>query len=224
MHICHRCDLCQMRDTDHLMVSGDQCQLFGYHLCSASADTTVDLIKDQRLNLLLVCHHGFDRQHDPGKLTSGCRILHRTQRLTRIGGDHKTHFILPGYHIIFQQTEIEFKLYIQKIQIHQSLLHLFCKTLCRFLSDDSEVFCFFLQLFFAGGKTAFSLRQVSFVVFKYCKTLLFFFTVCLDFLDRITVFRLQMVDQIKPLLCLFQRFFIDIQLICISGDLPVKII
>ena len=128
------------------------------------------------------------------------------------------------HHIIFQQTEIEFKLYIQKIQIHQSLLHLFCKTLCRFLSDDSEVFCFFLQLLFAGGKTAFSLRQVSFVVFKYCKTLLLFFTVCLDLLDRITVFRLQMIDQIKSLLCLFQRFFIDIQLICIPGDLPVKII
>ena len=164
------------------------------------------------------------KELDQAQLDNATRAKEMDFLSFEIGGDHKTHFILPGYHIIFQQTEIEFKLYIQKIQIHQSLLHLFCKTLCRFLSDDSEVFCFFLQLFFAGGKTAFSLRQVSFVVFKYCKTLLFFFTVCLDFLDRITVFRLQMVDQIKPLLCLFQRFFIDIQLICISGDLPVKII
>ena len=78
MFIRHRCDLRQMRDTDHLMISSDHCHLLRYFLCRSSADTGVDLVKDQRLCLIFIRKDRFDRQHDTGKLTAGYHFCQRS--------------------------------------------------------------------------------------------------------------------------------------------------
>ena len=61
----------QMCDTQYLMVLTDHCHLFRNLLRGSSADTSVDLVKDQCLDLISVCKDCFQRKHDSGKLTAG---------------------------------------------------------------------------------------------------------------------------------------------------------
>ena len=53
---------------DHLMFFSDQCHLFRHFLCRTSADTNINFIKDQCLNLIFICHYSFDRKRTSGDL------------------------------------------------------------------------------------------------------------------------------------------------------------
>ena len=64
MGICHGSDLCQMRDADDLMLTGDHRHLLRYLLRGAPADAGIDLIKDQRLDLVAVRQNGLHGKHD----------------------------------------------------------------------------------------------------------------------------------------------------------------
>ena len=64
MGICHRRDLRQMGDTDHLMALCNIGKFLGNLLGCPSADTCIDLIKNKGWDIIGICKNGFDRQHD----------------------------------------------------------------------------------------------------------------------------------------------------------------
>lgn len=70
----HRRDLRQVRDADDLTAFGEDPQLLRYHLCSPPADTGVNLIKNQRWNLIGLRQHRLDCQHVRDSCTAGRTI------------------------------------------------------------------------------------------------------------------------------------------------------
>ena len=77
MLIRHGCDLRQMRNADDLMRSAKDCQFFRYFPGSPATDARIDLIKDECLCFVLLCQHGFECQHDTGKLAAACYLRKR---------------------------------------------------------------------------------------------------------------------------------------------------
>ena len=63
-------DLRQVRDADDLTAFREDPQLLRYHLCSPPTDTGVNLIKNHRINSILIRQHRLNRQHNSGKLSS----------------------------------------------------------------------------------------------------------------------------------------------------------
>ena len=101
MLVCHRCNLCQVRDRDHLSCLRQLCHFLGYLLCGSSADAGVDLIEDHRLYGILRGHDGFDAQHDSGQFTAGCDTCKRTQRHAGIRGDLEDNMIRTIFRHLF---------------------------------------------------------------------------------------------------------------------------
>ena len=65
MFVRHGGDLRQVRDADDLRTGGYHGQLLGNLLGCPSADTCIDLVEDERIDLLGMRHDRFDRKHDP---------------------------------------------------------------------------------------------------------------------------------------------------------------
>ena len=77
MGICHGSNLRQMSDADDLVRLCQQFHLLRYHLCRTPADSTVNLIKDQRRNLIRIRHDGLDRERNTGKFSAGSDLSQR---------------------------------------------------------------------------------------------------------------------------------------------------
>ena len=146
MMICHGRNLCQMCDTDDLMLSADQRHLLRHFLCCSSTYPHIDLIKNQRRNLIPVSHNTFDHKHNSGQLSTGGYFHKRTHRLSRIQRNHKLYVIRTICRIRTRLFKCNRKFHIFKIQI--------CKTFCNRLfhnlrllfSDLRQLLCHFLKL------------------------------------------------------------------------------
>ena len=64
-------DLRQMRNADNLVAFSDHIHFFRYHLRGPSADSGIDLIKDQRTDGIVFGKYRFHCEHDPRKFPTG---------------------------------------------------------------------------------------------------------------------------------------------------------
>ena len=96
MAVGHGGNLRQVGNADNLMAPGDYTKLFRNHLGRPAADPGINFIKNQGGNIICLGQHRFHRQHDARQLTAGGNHAERSDRLSRIGGDHKFRFIVTG--------------------------------------------------------------------------------------------------------------------------------
>ena len=85
MRTSHGRKLWQMRDAQHLLMAGKLCQLFSYLLCRPAGHAGVHLVKNQRSDLLLLCQHIFQCQHNAGQLAAGGDFGNWAQRFSGVG-------------------------------------------------------------------------------------------------------------------------------------------
>ena len=95
MPVRHGGYLGQMGDADHLPLSADISHFFRNFLCRSSADSCINLIKNQSLYLILICQKGFYCQHDSGELPAGHYFIKGFSRFSGIHCNHKFHLIGP---------------------------------------------------------------------------------------------------------------------------------
>ena len=126
MPVGHSRDLRQVRDADDLTAFGEDPQLLRYHLCSPPADTGVNLIKNQRWNLIGLRQHRLDCQHDTRQLTAGRHHTERPNRFARIRGNQEFRLVDTARREMIQPPKLHLKLHIKEIQFPKpvcDLLH-----------------------------------------------------------------------------------------------------
>ena len=224
MPVCHSCDLRQMRNTDHLVFFSDQCHFFRNLLSSTSTDPDIDLIKDQRLDLIFVCHYRFDRQHNSGKFPAGCHFCQRLHRLSLIKRDPEFHIIDAIFGIFFLFRKMYLKLYLFKIQIFKTFLNLFFKHFSLLLPQCRKLSCQF-QILLRQLLTGFlQFLHISIIIFQNPDSFFLLLTVCHDLFIRIPILCLQMIDLIQPLFCLIEFFIREFTVFLIFCQFMIKII
>jgi len=124
-----------MGDTKHLSVLSDHCHFFGYFLRGTAADSCIDLIKDQRIDLVLICKDRLDGKHDPGKLTTGYDLPQRFSAFTWVCGNLIFYRIITIICIIFPAVKTDRKIHIRKIQLLQSIDDFFIQLFTVFFPD-----------------------------------------------------------------------------------------
>ena len=150
------------------MVVANHCHFLGYLLGGAAADSGVDLIEDQSLNLVTVGKDCLQRQHDSGKLTAGYDLAKRLQGLPWVGRNLILNLIETVVCEAASSGKGDGKLHIQEIQIFQALDHLFLQLMAVFPSHFRKTAAGCFQLLLG--------------------LLLLLFLVFLDFLDPLSVF------------------------------------
>ena len=70
MGVGHSGNLREVGDTDNLMAAPKGVHLLCHHLGSPSADACVNFIKNQRLNLILLCQYGLDGKHNTAQFSA----------------------------------------------------------------------------------------------------------------------------------------------------------
>ena len=196
MLICHRCNLCKMCNTDHLMFFSNQCHLFRHFLCRTSADTNINFIKDQCLNLIFICHYSFDRQHDSGKLTTGSNFCQWFHLLSLVERNTEFCIINTIFGIFFLFRKMYLKLHLFKIQVFQAFLDLLFQHVCLLLSKSRKFLCPFKIILFQLLTGCFQFLHIRIIVFQNFNSFFLLLTVLHDLFIRVTIFRLQMIDLI----------------------------
>ena len=224
MRVRHRSDLWQMCDAEYLMMSSYDRHLLWNLLCCPSADTSVDLVKDQCLDLVSVCKDRLDRQHDPGKLTTGYDSSKRFYRLSRVCRNFVFNVVKSACCIFFFAFKINPELHVQEIEIFETFDDLVGKCLTVFLPDLWKCIRNFFK-FFLGFQKIFSGFLEKFLIsVKIWQFLLLAFTIFLDLFYALTVFCLEIINKIQTLLCLKKSLIIKIQILHIGRKLSVEII
>lgn len=83
------CYLRQVGDTEYLAIVAQRPQQTADHFRSASSDTNIHLIKDQRGGGGGLGNHHLNGQADPGQFASGCDLGQWPGRLAGVGADQK---------------------------------------------------------------------------------------------------------------------------------------
>ena len=217
-------DLSQMGDANDLMGSSDDSHLLGYFLSRSAADPHIDLIEDQGGDLIFICHHSLDGQHDPGQLTAGSDFSQRLQGFTGIHGDHVGDVILSVCRVLRQTGKIDLEPHIRKIQILKSLCDLLGKEKALLLSESCQYCCVLLQMLESTLIFLLQFLKIAVIIIQDKETALFLLTVRPDLLYRTAVLCLESVDLIEPVLSLCKIFVRKVKRLFVVCKLSVEII
>ena len=94
MGIGHGGNLRKMGNTDNLVIARKPSQLFRHLPGRLSADSRVNLIKHQRIRIVLIRKNRLKGKHNPGQFAAAGNLPEGLYRLTGICGNHKLHLVI----------------------------------------------------------------------------------------------------------------------------------
>ena len=147
MAVLHGCDLGQVGDAEDLMIFGQPSHAAGDLPGGLSAYTSVDLIKNKGVNIILAGEDCLERKHDPGELASAGDLLERPQRFSGIHGDMHGHMV-PAFRsrVISVGLHSDREFHAQEVEFQERRLHPGGKLIRGFLSLPGQFFTRLFQL------------------------------------------------------------------------------
>ena len=80
----------QVRDAQHLMRRAERRELLAEHVAEPAADVRVDLVEhDERADRVVRREHGLQRKHSPRQFAAAGDLPQRPRRLAGVGGQHE---------------------------------------------------------------------------------------------------------------------------------------
>jgi len=218
-----RGDLRKVRHAQHLTVASHLSQFLPHLLGCPAADSGINLIENQRIDVILVSQHVLDGKHDAGKLSSGCDFGNWLGRLTGIGRDQEFDFIAS------RRIQVAMLLgnlqpntrHIQKRKLRRHTLHKDDSGLSAFFGKrNCKRFCLgtLLLIFFLKPGAAFIGKlngiQFFFSLFQIREHILLGFT----------VFEPESIERIQPFLDPIDFLRITIDLLGVAAQILADIL
>ena len=174
-------------------------QLFRNSPCRPPADSRVDLVKNQSVDIIFARQHSLNSQHDPGKLAPAGHLAQGLQGLPGVGGNQKLHIIKPRRCNVLCPVYGNLKFHCQKIQVNQSILQQPCQHRGVLLSHGGKLFTGLHKAFACFAQLPFQLLHINLIICQLVQQLLPLLAILYYRVDGSAVFSLQPIQHIQPL-------------------------